>query len=263
MLPMRNHTMSSAAIICGLMILWVAGCEQPEAMPRAEPLAASSDIPLQEKSDSPRAPGRVELVSMNKQDHREAQRRPAHRDASRDQPIDSESSSPEPEEVASTASETVKVEDVEKPAKGDTNDKKPAPPPDPGAKAFLEVLRKDLAANPAVGEPPLRIGLGRICNMSRASGDEYLQFRQRLATMLAHAGEALQIEITTDPETDVALLLRGSAYLIMADGFDWWELHLRLVTPDCATTLWHAEAPLRVLRRPRPIGQQMFFYDGR
>lgn len=274
MFPMRIHTMSSVAIACGLMILWMLGCEQPETMTSSDPVAGTSAL----ASAEARSPGasaaqpageRAQLVEVgmaNKSDpprglpHQRDERAAQPARATGEAEADSEGNA-----RTDSAEETGEPDDAEEsPSVNTTADASVTPRQvDPGAEAFLQALRTDLASNPAVGEPPLRIRLGRICNMSRASSDEYLQFRNRLATMLSHAGAEHQISFTTDPDADAAWQLRGSAYLIMANGFDWWELHLRLVSADDAGIIWQAQAPLRVIRRPRTIGQQMFFMDRR
>ena len=57
---------------------------------------------------------------------------------------------------------------------------------------------------------------------------------------------------TTDVDQPVHYQLLGTAYLVTAEGFDQWELFLRLSPAEDAWTIWQPAVPVRVLRQPRP-----------
>lgn len=134
---------------------------------------------------------------------------------------------------------------------------------DPGAAYLVRTIYDRLdsrdpdAALPA-SERPIVISLSEIRNQSRARPAEFEAFLDRFAEVLTAAGEAHQLFFANDAEADADYAVLGTAYLLSADGFDWWELFLNLQPSDAAWTLWRCEHPIRVMRHPRPEHQQVF-----
>jgi hypothetical protein len=95
------------------------------------------------------------------------------------------------------------------------------------------------------------VGLGHLRNHSHAAEPEFRALVARLAEALAPAGIGARVRFVANPSTATQYELAGTAYLITADGFDQWEIFLRLSPADDAWTLRTWDEPLRVLRHPR------------
>ena len=142
------------------------------------------------------------------------------------------------------------------------------PPPDLGAVAIVEGLLAALPGERAISPAsPLNISVNGISNQSHAQPREFDAFLGRFATLLNRAGDehGLSFHLTpprpmddpTSPAPAIDYRLVGSAYLITAEGFDQWELFLRLTPADASWSLWQSGTPIRVLRHPRPGHQQI------
>jgi hypothetical protein len=131
-------------------------------------------------------------------------------------------------------------------------DPRPSPrPTEPGADAVIDAIVQSLPSAENNGMDGIIIGLGYVRNLSRSTPAEFEAFRQRLAQLLSDASDDHDLTfVAAEDEGDFELL--GTAYLITADGFDQWEVYLRLSPDDASWTLWQPAAPLRVLRQPRP-----------
>ena len=105
----------------------------------------------------------------------------------------------------------------------------------------------------------VRVGLGQLRNHSHSSPREFEALRTRLADELSRSGRPFKILFTTEPDPPVQYQLAGTAYLVTADGFDQWELYLRLISgvAEQAWTLWQADRAVRMLRQPRPGGSKI------
>ena len=124
------------------------------------------------------------------------------------------------------------------------------PPPDLGAVAIVEGLLAALPGERAISPAsPLNISVNGISNQSHAQPREFDAFLGCFATLLNRA--------PTSPAPAIDYRLVGSAYLITAEGFDQWELFLRLTPADASWSLWQSGTPIRVLRHPRPGHQQI------
>jgi hypothetical protein len=131
-------------------------------------------------------------------------------------------------------------------------DPRPSPrSPEPGADVLIDAIVQSLPSAKHNGMDEIIIGLAHVRNLSRSTSAEFEAFRQRLAQLLSGAGESHHLTfVAAEDAGDFELL--GTAYLITAEGFDQWEVYLRLSPADASWTLWQPAAPLRVLRQPRP-----------
>ena len=123
--------------------------------------------------------------------------------------------------------------------------------PDPGAEALLNDLLACMEDRRVGADGFTLVSLTRLRNHSRAAASEFIAFRQRLAEVLTRRGADLGVRFSTNGEP-ADYRIDGTAYLVTADGFDQWELYLRLSPADAAWTLWQSEQPIRVLRQARP-----------
>ena len=130
--------------------------------------------------------------------------------------------------------------------------RKPPMPPEPGALALVASMTASMPSRAADEQGITRIGLHYLRNLSRADAEEFNTLTQRLADLLSAAGRHLSTTFTTSFDEEVHYELLGTAYLITADGFDQWELFLRLSPADESWTIWEHDAPLRLIRHPRP-----------
>ncbi|UCD75688.1 MAG: hypothetical protein JSV91_01995 [Phycisphaerales bacterium] len=135
-------------------------------------------------------------------------------------------------------------------------DHTPPRPPDPGAEALVQALLGGMEHRPVGEDGTTVVDLARLRNHSHAAAAEFSSFRQRLTEVLNRAGEEAGVRFTAEAG-DAHYRLDGTAYLVTADGFDQWELYLRLSPADAAWTLWQSSRPIRVLRHARP-GQPQF-----
>ncbi len=121
-----------------------------------------------------------------------------------------------------------------------------------GAMALIEAIRSSLPIG-AVGEGDMRnVGLRYLRNQSHAPQAEFGAFTERLAAILTDAGEDSCLKFVSSDGETVHYELLGTAYLVTADGFDQWELFLRLSPAEEAWTIWQASDPVRLLTYPRP-----------
>ena len=128
---------------------------------------------------------------------------------------------------------------------------------DPGAARLLEKVAQALetAGRGAGGLTSIR--LGPLRNQSHAGAAELEGLTARLAGLLNRAGRDHAIRFFTDPSEAVDYELRGTVYLITAQGFDQWELYLSLRPAGEGWSLWRTEGPVRLLRLPA-AGPQIF-----
>ncbi len=166
---------------------------------------------------------------------------------------------------------------------------RPSPKPvDPGAKALVDSMVAKLRMgggggvtsdglgggeggsvfdNAPKAESPKRIAVRGLRNQGRCRGGEFSEFCERLAGLLTRAGEGEGVVFecvasesggadgVSGGQFDYEL--SGTAYLATVEGFDVWELYLRLkpaanedgVRRDWV--VWESEGPVRVLRWAR------------
>ncbi len=130
---------------------------------------------------------------------------------------------------------------------------------DAGADALVNELISALDQQIEGDKRPIQIRLTNMRNMSRATSAEFEEFLQRFADLLNRSGRDKGISFTAASESaDTEFDLLGTAYLIVADGFDTWELFLSLSPGGEGWAAWRAPWPVRVLRQPRPGHQQIF-----
>ena len=121
----------------------------------------------------------------------------------------------------------------------------------PGARALVRAIAQRVSeVSPAGGEAV--VSLGHLRNQSHCTAGEFESFKARLADLLTEMGEAEDLRFATDPDMPADYELLGTAYLVTADGFDQWELYLRLTPAAESWTIWQAGGPVRVLRQARP-----------
>lgn len=144
-----------------------------------------------------------------------------------------------------------------------------AGPPDLGAVAIVEGILGAISRERSLSlADPVTI-LVDLSNQSHARPREFDEFQARFAALLDRAGEEeglayLPFEASDDGELatleadlNIGYRLVGAAYLVTAQGFDQWELFLRLLPIDSSMTVWEARTPVRVLRFARPGHQQI------
>jgi hypothetical protein len=131
---------------------------------------------------------------------------------------------------------------------------RPAPQPaDPGAVSLVESVLAHLGERQRGDDGVTRIGVWQLRNLSRAHASEFARFTERFAETLSRAGRRHDVLFIADPDgPPVQYELRGSAYLISAEGLDQWELFLSLTSVHRPLTLWQPERAVRVLRQSRP-----------
>lgn len=147
---------------------------------------------------------------------------------------------------------------------------------DPGAAYLAQTIReqhdaragdvgatdagKDDVPVPEAASPrtSIVINVSAMRNQSRSRPTEFTAFLDRFAELLTDAGESHGLLFTSDADVDGDYDLLGTAYLLTADGFDWWELFINLRRTDDARMLWRCKHPVRVMRHPRPEHQQVF-----
>ena len=134
------------------------------------------------------------------------------------------------------------------------------PAVDPGAVWVVAKIREALDAESGGGKQSgsIEISTQLLRNQSKAQNDEFDAMVDRLARLLDAAGADEGLHFTADPAQPVDYQLKGTAYLVTANGFDLWELYLSLKPNDRAWTLWQADVPVRLLRSERLRGQQIF-----
>jgi len=123
---------------------------------------------------------------------------------------------------------------------------------DPGASALVEALAASLPDQALSGGQGVIVSLRHLRNQSHSTAAEFDAFKRRLAGLLTRTAEARRITFAAAAEAQPDYELLGTAYLVTADGFDQWELYLRLTPAEESWTLWHAGGPVRVLRQARP-----------
>jgi len=134
---------------------------------------------------------------------------------------------------------------------------------DPGAARLVRSIRDRVSSHADRRREPERavpivIRIDPIRNLSRARSDEFAAFLDRFATLLSDTGRSSGLMFSSRPDVDATYELAGTAYLLSADGFDWWELFLHVRPADERLMIWRSEHPIRVLRHPRPEHQQVF-----
>ena len=123
--------------------------------------------------------------------------------------------------------------------------------PDPGAEALLNDLLACMEDRRVGADGFTLVSLTRLRNHSRAAASEFIAFRLRLAEVLTRRGADLGVRFSTNGEP-ADYRIDGTAYLVTADGFDQWELFLRLSPADESWTIWEHDVPVRVIRHPCP-----------
>ena len=128
-------------------------------------------------------------------------------------------------------------------------------PADPGADALLRSIRESLG--PAVGRSSaeLRIGMEGLRNQSHASAAEFVGLRLRLAELLTRSGLGAAgvrpIRFVAASDGAVNFELTGTAYIVGPDGDGQWELFLSLRPAGRSWSVWQAQGPVTMPRRPR------------
>jgi hypothetical protein len=150
--------------------------------------------------------------------------------------------------VPSTAVATTPVPDVP-PASATSST--PRMTLDPEARRLVEALAKRIGADPSA-DPSTVIALGPIENVSHATTAEFQTMQERLAAVLSAQSRAGGVSFTTSPAgAEITHRLRGSAYVITADGIDQWELFIQLTPRDGLWAMWEPAQPIRVIRHAR------------
>jgi hypothetical protein len=127
-------------------------------------------------------------------------------------------------------------------------------PPDAGAAQLVSLF----AAAPKVADSSSRrIKLAKIRNLSRATDDEFRRMVDRLTAMLEDAGEDAALAFTNDPAAPADFELSGSAYLVVGQGFELWELFLTLRPVNGGCPAWERSKPIYLFRQPVPGGPQL------
>ena len=109
-----------------------------------------------------------------------------------------------------------------------------------------------MPARPAAEGGDTVVSMSGVRNQSRSTAAEYRSLVRRLSDLLSRAGRASGLRFTAaDEGGPIHYRLIGSAYLVTEEGFDQWELYLRLSPVDEDWTVWQGDRPLRVLRTPR------------
>jgi hypothetical protein len=139
----------------------------------------------------------------------------------------------------------------------DIQPRRPPAPTEPGALALVASMTAGMPGRAVDEQGITRIGLHYLRNQSRADAEEFDRFTARLADLLSAAGSHLSTAFTTSLDEPVQYELLGTAYLITADGFDQWELFLRLSPAEESWTIWQTDAPVRVIRHARPGAPQI------
>jgi hypothetical protein len=129
--------------------------------------------------------------------------------------------------------------------------RRPPVPPEPGALALVASMTASMPGRETDEQGITRIGVHYLRNQSRADTAEFEAFTRRLADLLTAAGRQLSVVFITSYDEPVQYELLGAAYLITADGFDQWELFLRLCPAEESWTVWENDVPVRLIRQPR------------
>jgi len=127
--------------------------------------------------------------------------------------------------------------------------------PDAGATMVVGAIASRLPDRPVDARGVTRIGIRELRNQSRCRHEEFVAFVHRLASLLSSAGRDDRIRFTAEvPEAGdpIHYELSGTAYLVTRDGFDQWELFLRIRDAEDGILVWQARGPMRVLRHRRP-----------
>lgn len=142
----------------------------------------------------------------------------------------------------------------------------PPPPRDPGADVIIDALFA------AIDHPdqafPTVMRLTNLRNMSRSTDREFDAFTVRFAELLDRSGERRGISVITDDieadaQAEPEFELTGAAYLITRQGFDQWELYLRLQYAGATWSIWEPDDPVRVLRQPMVNSPQILMGKSR
>lgn len=133
------------------------------------------------------------------------------------------------------------------PARTPAEDLPPAIVGGPGADALALLLADRLGPG-----RPRTIDLSGLRNQSRATASEFAAMRRDFAEALDASRVDAEIAFIDDPAAPRSEELRGSAYLVTVDGFDLWELFLRLYVPGERSPRWQSGRPVRLLRAPAP-----------
>jgi len=99
----------------------------------------------------------------------------------------------------------------------------------------------------------ISVCLGPFENVSRAPSADLRAMLTHLAGVLNATPDADGTAFHTDdgsPDTTHRLI--GTAFIITANGFDQWELYVKLVPSDRSWIMWEPSAPIRLIRQPRP-----------
>lgn len=122
---------------------------------------------------------------------------------------------------------------------------------DAGAESLVATLAGYMEGRPTDEAGFTTVVLDRLRNQSNASAAEFAAFQNRLVKIMDRPGREIGLRFDAG-DGPAHYRLGGTAYLVSADGFDQWELYLRLTPGDAIWTLWQNSRPIRVLRQPRP-----------
>jgi len=125
----------------------------------------------------------------------------------------------------------------------------PPPPIDPGADALAAQILSAVQSHAATIEVMLPV------DRSRGGGAEMTELQARLSEALDRAARGA-LRFTPSSEDPARARMAGAAYMVVASGFDQWELYFEVRTLSGAL-LWTNGHPIRMLRSPRP-GQPQF-----
>ena len=133
---------------------------------------------------------------------------------------------------------------------------------DPGASMLATSIIRSLDERPALTGEPARVYVEVFRNQSHAQPKEVEQASSRLAWLLDRAGRTKDLRFTSDNDEAVDYRLHATAYLITVDGFDQWELYMRLTPADANWTVWDSQRPIRLLRQDRSGVPQVYVPPG-
>lgn len=125
---------------------------------------------------------------------------------------------------------------------------------DPGVQTIVQRI---VTAIDGSVDSQITIGVWNLENVSRCRREEFQQLQERIAILFTAAGAESDLHFTSDSSAEVDYHLQGSAYLMTADGFDQWEVFLRLRPVDQTWAQWDAPGPVRILRHARPNQPQV------
>lgn len=132
-------------------------------------------------------------------------------------------------------------------------------PLDPGAEALVGELLAGLGEQRVHEDGTTRICISRIRNLSRTEPEEFREMLDRFADVLSRSGrsEGIIFFVRRDDRT-AHYEMRGTAYIMTAEGLDTWELFLRASPTGSRWTAWSPSGPVRMPREHKPGEQQIF-----